>query len=433
VRQGTLGLVALGPAGLWVVDVTDPSSPVVTARIAEGKDVIGVFVSAERTLHVVAASYAIESFNLSNPRAPRPIAFAAGADGLPAPVGAGTGLPAGPAPSPAREPEGTVVQVAWGRAIVDRGAKDGLRIGNRLKILSQELVPKPNLATGQSEMVPSNEAVAVLEIEVLDDHRASAPLHRGDRVRMGDRFVRTTEPPTERLFMAPRQDYTHRLAATFRPIIELGTLGLGSLSDLRYTYRFPFPLALEVGTTPLAFEVRRGDGPRQFPIGFDATAFYDTDFFAVGLGAGGMVFPRREEVRYEPFPATAPTVSLDKGGTHFALTQAARLGNLDGLSVEVRNTFVYRRAPFDERAAFHWGSTMAHGFVPLSRRLTLGLGGGGGDNGWGFGEIGVRTYFKGTGGAGTIIVPASLGFGGFTSGESDRVGPLVTIGVELRL
>jgi hypothetical protein len=424
VLRGDLALVALGPAGLWIVDVSDPGRPVVAARLAEGKDVVGVLLGQGAAVHVVEASYAIASYDLADPKAPRALAFSAAA----AAPQAGTVAP--PASAPARI-EGRVLQVKSGRAIVDRGSADGLAIGARIQVLSQEPVERPNLSTGATELVPSDEPVAVLEIDVIDQHRASAPLHRGDRCRSGDRFVTTSEPPSERLFMPPRQDYAHRLTVTFRPIIELGTLGLGSISDVRYGYHFDMPLAIEVGATPLAFEVRRGEAPRQYPTAVDVTALYDTDFFAVGLGAGGLIYSPHEVNQYAPDVFTPTRVTTGSTSFHFALAQAARLGNVDGLSLEVRNMFVYRTSEGATQAAFHWGSTDVHGNVPLTRRLTLTGGGGGGDNGWGYGELGVRAYFKGTGGAGTVIVPMTVGIGGFTRGDSNA-GPLLSIGIELR-
>jgi hypothetical protein len=426
--RGQVGFIALGPLGLWVVDVSDPSRPVAASKIAEGKDVVGVLLGPGTLVHVVEASYSLSSFDVSDPKLPHPQAFSPAAPTASAVAGGGTpvGIQAGP-----RRVAGTIVEVRSGRVIVDRGSADGLARDRRIQILSQELIDRPNLLTGATERVPSQEPVAVLEIDAVDEHRASAPVHRGDRCRPGDRFVTTTEPPTERLFMPPRQDFVHRLAVVFRPFIELGTLGLGSLSDFRYGYRFPFPLSLEVGVSPLAFEVRRGQGPRQYPTELDATAFYDTDFFAVGLGAGAMAYSARQVERWEG--GSMPVlVTEGKAAVHLALVQGARLGSVDGLSVEMRNGFVYRKEDDSEaQAAFHWGSTDVHGHVPLTRRLTLSAGGGRGSNGWAYGELGIKAYFRGTGGAGTMIVPVSVGVGGLTRGVS-RVGPLLTIGLELR-
>ena len=50
--------------------------------------------------------------------------------------------------------------------------------------------------------------------------------------------------------------------------------------------------------------------------------------------------------------------------------------------------------------------------VPVSSRVGLYGGGGVGENGWGFGEIGVRSMFGGSGGPGTTILSASLGVAG---------------------
>jgi hypothetical protein len=256
--RGNAGFVALGPLGLWVVDLSDPSKPALASRVAEGKDVVGILLGPGSAVHVVEASYSLSTFDIDDPKFPRPQAFSAAAPAVSPVAGASTGMVAGP-----KGVQGSILDVRSGRVILDRGRADGLVRGGRIQVLSQELIERPNLVTGASERVPSQEPVAVLEIDTVDEHRASAPLHRGDRCRPGDRFVTTTEPPTERLFMPPRQDFAQRFALVFRPFIELGTLGVGSISDVRYSYRFEFPLSLEMGVSPLAFEVRRGTGPRQ--------------------------------------------------------------------------------------------------------------------------------------------------------------------------
>ena len=73
--------------------------------------------------------------------------------------------------------------------------------------------------------------------------------------------------------------------------------------------------------------------------------------------------------------------------------------------------------------------------APLTSRLGLFAGGGAGENGWGMGELGVRTWMSGTGAPGTLILSASLGYSAIFDGPSrDFVGgPAVGFGMEWRL
>jgi len=109
------------------------------------------------------------------------------------------------------------------------------------------------------------------------------------------------------------------------------------------------------------------------------------------------------------------------------------MGSIDGLNLEVRNSFVYREGTIGEggNMNFQWGSTEVRGSIPLNKRLSMILESGGGDNGWVYGEVGIKTYFSGNGGRGTVIVPIGIGVGGFQEVPA-AIGPLLSFGVEYR-
>ena len=73
--------------------------------------------------------------------------------------------------------------------------------------------------------------------------------------------------------------------------------------------------------------------------------------------------------------------------------------------------------------------------IPLMRRLSLQLAGGGSTTWW-FGTIGARTYLRGSGGPGTIVLTGGVGATGITEENYDRgigaYGPLLTLGIDYR-
>lgn len=435
--RGVQAYLAMGPAGLWVIDLSHPDAPVVLAKLAEGHDVTGVLPGTGNTVLAVEASWSVVPYDVTNPAAPAITSlqlptsspWVVGTEPTPPPV---ANPPAPVAPTPPPIPAvttGSVTRVVLGSVVLDRGSDDGLKVGSRVEIFSQAPVERPNATTGDMERTPSNESMAVLSVKAVQPHGAVADLSRGDLVHVGDRFVLTTAPVTERLIWGRRQEFHHQATVILRPVLETGVLGVGSLSELRYSYHFDVPLTVEAMVSPLGFELRSGTGTRAFPTQLGAVAYYDTDYFAIGVGVGATFY---SELPSALFPLSGP-VTTSSAAARTAMYLNARLGSLDGLSLEVRNSIVVREAFFGEPATFHWGSTQVAGFIPLTRQLTLELQGGGGENGWGFGEVGIRTYFRGTGGAGTVIVPLCVGGGGFFTSGSGAGGPLVSIGVEVRL
>jgi hypothetical protein len=117
-RLDDLVLVALGPAGLWVVRVDDGPLEVL-ARLLEGRDVVGVQVLGTRSIQVIEAEHIVRAFDLSDPGTPRAIAVAPWAPAAPVAKSAEREPLAGAEALRKPAAAGQVIEVTRGRAIMD--------------------------------------------------------------------------------------------------------------------------------------------------------------------------------------------------------------------------------------------------------------------------------------------------------------------------
>jgi hypothetical protein len=183
------------------------------------------------------------------------------------------------------------------------------------------------------------------------------------------------------------------------------------------------PLALEARASPIAFAI--GAEERHHPIALAFTASYYTDYFEIGVG-GGALIGNRGPCSVEGPPGTPVTCEDNTGPT---IDQVLRLGSLDGLSI------TWRSSIFSRPDRFVFGVGRGELAIPLTTHLGLFGGGGGGENGFAFGELGVRTNVGGAGAKGTLIISASLGYASIFDGPSaENVGgPSLSFGMEWRL
>ena len=166
---------------------------------------------------------------------------------------------------------------------------------------------------------------------------------------------------------------------------------------------------------------------------------YTTDFVEIGLG-GGALFGNKG-----PCEVVVDEIDTDGDGitdqfrerrddrrcesnTGATFNQVLRLGALDGIH------FKWSSSIFARDTGFVFGVGRGEVAVPVSSRLGLFAGGGGGENGWGYGEIGVRSLFGGAGTPGTLMLQASLGGAAIFDGPSRETigGPLLAVGLEWR-
>jgi hypothetical protein len=90
-------------------------------------------------------------------------------------------------------------------------------------------------------------------------------------------------------------------------------------------------------------------------------------------------------------------------GSGLTLAQIIRLGAEDGLNLSARTSIVLFHQQFD------FGGMVAQAQIPVTRGYWLLLGGGGGNVGYGYGEIGLRVLMKGNGGAGSAFLTTTAG------------------------
>lgn len=416
---GATAYVALAAGGVAVVDLSDPAAPREVSRFAEGRLVSRLLLSGDELVLVEQRSEAL-AFDVSNPAAPARRALVGPAPAVAVTAAAPMAMPM-PAPAPMAGPvvpRGRVVEVRLGRVIVE--TTPPLEEGAHIRIVSQAMVDKPDLKTGQLTPQPSNEVTAVLRVENVEGHRAMAQLGRGDVAAAGDLAVATHDELSERLFLPRRAPFEWRFAGAVRPFLGLGTTTkpVGFIIDASASwYLKAAPLVIQATVAP--FGLALGATESHYPFVGALTVAYTTDYFEIGLGVGALVGNRG------PCPPAAGNCEQNTGLT---INQVLRLGALDGLSVSWQSSI------FSRPDQFVLGVGRGEVQIPLTNHLALFGGGGAGENGWAFGEFGVRTTLRGNGASGTTIISASLGNSSVFDGpkREEVSGPSVSIGVEWR-
>jgi hypothetical protein len=448
VRRGDVVYAAPIAGGVVVVDVSDAAAPRPRRRLLADRVATRLLLDGDRLI-VVVLQEEVVMLSVADPgeplvvlpsvapppvlsTTPSPIAAA----GPPPPPGAPT--PAAPTATAAAR--GRVVAVTGGRVVFDGGAGAGFARGQRVRVVAQRLVDKPDLVRGGTKKAPSGETTAVVDIEDVDAERAMARLGRGDTAAVGDVVETTDAPLSERIFLPPRAPFSWRTGFHARPFLGLSTSGfpVGMLVD-GYVVWTPrdLPIAVLLEAAPAGFALFSQDA--HYPIALAAGVTYVTDWFEVGLGGGALIGNEG------PCTDDGPTYdSVCEQNTGATFNQFLRLGALDGVHLQWESS-IFARA-----GGFVLGTGRAEVAIPVSSRVGLFGGGGVGENGWAFGEIGVRSMFGGTGGPGTTVLSASLGGAGVFDGRGEEhtddlnpgyryyvqevvAGPAVGFGMEWRL
>jgi hypothetical protein len=210
-----------------------------------------------------------------------------------------------------------------------------------------------------------------------------------------------------------------------RPFLGLEgmTKPVGFLTEAYATfYPTNLPLSVSVMAAPFGFVINGREA--HYPGTFLAIAGYSTDYFEIGLGAGALVGnvgpcgPNEFGLGY-----------VCEVNTGFTINQTLRLGSLDGFHL------AWSSSVFSRPTKFVFGVGRGELSIPLTSRLGLFAGGGGGENGWASGELGIKTAIGGAGAPGTLILRASVGYTAIFDGPTREFigGPAIGYGMEWRL
>jgi hypothetical protein len=227
--------------------------------------------------------------------------------------------------------------------------------------------------------------------------------------------------------------------------MAFGSLGGGVLGSASVAYRFESPIVLRVALSPfgLASPSTTSSNPTSFGLGgsnngsssggavgvFAAHALvgFDSQFVEVGLGFGGATI--NENRASSGAPATGSA----------SIIEATRIGARDGLALNVESSTIAVNQKFD------LGYFVASLQIPVSRTVMLIARGGGGNVGFGYGDLGARVVVHGDGGKGTLALTGFAGAAGiimelcstnpdppFTStcNSANLIGPSLGGGVE---
>ena len=393
-RHGDALYAAPAAGGLVVIDAQVPTAPVVTARLLDGQLVARIGHLGERFLFLSLDDRSAIAFSVEDPLHPVEAHFA----------------------PPEHAARGRVVGVHRGVVTIEGGTSVGFRVGDHVKLL-----PLGELGSGTGE--DPTRPLAIVALTRVDDTQSTALLGRGDTAEVGS-VVEETGEDTSGAIVGPHTPPFHwRLAATARPFVALNdsTTTAGALMDGRVDYYFSnLPLRLEAGLAPLGLVVG-GTEQHNPAIAFLDVAF-STTYFEFGLGAGFSSLANSSACT-----ALAPCSGAQQLDA-VAPVLVFRFGALDGLNLTGTYAPAWSGSRFDASRAIEAAVN-----IPLARRLTLYLEGGGG-TGFDYGEVGMRTYLFGLGGPGTLILSGGVGGAAITDGISEEPGGVaVSLGIETRL
>jgi hypothetical protein len=376
--------IACGSAGLWVAR-RDAAGGFVLLRTDDfGGPVVGLFV---RDGNVWAELVRTEARPVSlGPDAGSSRSFPVDPALVPAvkqvvpgrPVAA---LPHTAAAAPAKR-EGRVTEVLRGEVVVDLGRRDGIRFGEsiELSVLTTEEV-------GTERAVERN-VVAIGEVTTLSPGFSRVKLGVGERVPVGALARVVADEPTAVRVGPPRLGGLWEIGFMARPFVALNDLGGGLLLEGSVGYRFESAFHLEAAIQPLAYGTG-ADKPAVAPVGTYIKASYDLPLFEAGFGVGA-------ETVYNVDYGTEP-------GTGTLFVQQLRFGAVDGLKLDVMSRVVLFHSRFD------FSGLVAASQFPVGRTSWLLFRGGGGQGGFAFGELGVRTLLVGNGDRGSVFFTGTLG------------------------
>ena len=308
-----------------------------------------------------------------------------------------------------------ILEIFPGEVRIDAGSDDGVIAGQRFAVFRRQVVE-----TESDDAFEGETLVAVIEVIAVSRDSAIAELWKGDRVQMGDEVKPAHADNTSSKVFPRRLPHVGEIALVLRPLMAVGsTGGFGGLADVTAAYWWKH-MFFDIRMQPLGFGWTE-DG-NIVSASFMAEGGYDSRAFAIGLGAGVSTVNGDIDEMMQSFTGTAMS-SEDGDGTPdvvkwdqrtraaFTISQQVRLGARDGLNVSVYNLLMYNNDDDggEDESGFIYAGTTGKITVPLAARTFIFLEGGGGVMGYGFGDLGVFTWVRGNGDAGSIGISALAG------------------------
>jgi len=413
--EGSRAFVACGESGLWVVQANADGGFTLLGVEDMGGPVAGLFTRGGR---VWAEIHRVEARPVSQPTGAT-VAVPVNGSAPPAPQGAV--VPAVPAvveAPPGRE--GEVTSAELGEVVINLGSDDGLKHGDRVEL---------SVATKEKvggEIATRRQTLAIGVVTTVSERFARVKLGLNEQVPIGASARSVTKGPSESRTAPPRAAGLYEVGLKVRPFAALDGLGAGVLTQGWVGYRFKSELYVSAEIHPFAY----GDGEGTdavVPVSGTLNAAYDRDIFSIGLGFGGQTV-KATDFRVEP-------------GSGILIAQFLRLGARDGLHLSLRSDIVLFHSVFE------FSGLVGAAQLPVGSGTWLVAEGGGGNAGFGYGELGVRALFRGNGGPGSLFFSVVVGgvtvfqqqqtlCGGdfvFQCAESvSYSGPMLGVGVEWR-
>lgn len=417
-QDGKRLLLACGGGGAWEVELAESGPRLKQVHEFNG-EVIGFFSESDGAIWVKLQ--VIEARPLSgaaaSPRAQGDTVAAHFPDSPPA--AAAPALPAKAAasaqPAPLPTPRiGKVLRSNAGEVVISLGSSDGLQRGDHIELSIEPQSPDDALEEAR-------QVLAVGIVAEVRDRTARVSLGMNESVPVDATAAPTTVSVTASLSAPPRVFGFRELEAVARPFAAIGELGGGVLLSGGFGGRIGH-LHLWGVLDPLAL----ADAQNQRGVVAASGAVlvsYDSQYVEMGLGVGAQT-------------VNSVTFGLSPG-SGLAVAQLLRMGPQDGLSLTLRTSLVLFHSQFE------FGGMVGTAQFPVTRGYWLLLSGGGGEVGYGYGEMGLRVLLRGNGQGGSHYLRVTAGgVGVFKSGDCREFftcepevsygGPMASLGSEWR-
>ena len=415
-RQADKLLLACGVAGVWEFALGEAAPRFVRSYSFAGE---AVGFIAEPSGRLWVKLQVLEAHPLSIAGTPGAAAFPELApSSLTATSPSAPAVATPPVPAPPRPQNGRVTRTAPGEVWISLGTLAGVSPGDNIELAVASESPGDS---GSEEAELSGEVVAVGVVTNAGVGAARVRLGLNESVPEAALARPTRAPASSSLSAPPRVSGLWELELSLRPFVAMDELGGGVLLSGSFGHRFGH-LHLQGVVDPLAFaavKTKRSVGTANAA----AIASYDSQYFEVGLGFGA------QTVNESGFSVSP--------GSGLSVVQLVRFGARDGLNFSARTSVVLFHSQFQ------FGGMVAGAQIPVTRGYWLLLNGGGGNVGYGYGEVGLRALLAGNGLAGSKYLTVTAGgVGVFRSSTCDAFfsctdrasygGPMVGVGGEWR-